>query len=104
MEAYDFVGRVQRMLADAPKGEKRRKKYKCLLCKDDGVIEYVKSFGGLEYRYFAHCTCEKGGEFKYDGSKCKEKSDYRMASIEEILTAEAIAEIRAENESGWNNR
>jgi hypothetical protein len=103
MEAYDFVGRVQRMLADAPKGEKHRKKYKCLLCKDVGVIEYFKSFGGFEYRHFAHCTCEKGGAFKYDGSKCKEKSDYRMASIEEILTAEVIAGIIGESESFQNN-
>lgn len=64
-----------------------KKQPKCFICLDSGIILYKKkTIFGYDAEYAAHCTCEAGNRYVYEGRECKEhKSEYRIASIDEVL-------------------
>lgn len=62
-------------------------KYECLICFDKGFIEYRTVEG---YGYIAHCICNKGKKYEYNGSLCKEKSDYYIPSIYELVDVQEV--------------
>jgi hypothetical protein len=64
---------------------------KCWVCEDSGSILYNKKVNGYDYEFIAHCTCEAGNKYKYDGIKNNEKSLYYVESISDIVDAEILA-------------
>lgn len=79
----------------------------CYICEDKGLIEYRKIIGGFPYRYYAHCTCEQGEKYIYEGNQCSQKSAYRMPEIDEVLTPSMLMELKKENENRyakWKNK
>lgn len=87
---------------DKKQGTSRpRPEPKCFICEDKGLIEYTKLVDNLAYRFYTHCTCEKGLTFSYEGQRCKDKSDYRIPSIDEILPNDFIEEIKSENKKKY---
>jgi hypothetical protein len=93
METYDFMARVDKILKENST-DYTKVTHKCNLCNDEGRIPYYKKIGKIRYEYYAHCICEVGEAFAYEGRECKAKSDYRMPSIKEILAPEAIEETK----------
>ncbi len=64
----------------------------CYICMDNGFVTYTKRENGCNYQYIAHCTCPKGNEWRYDGSKLeKNKSDYYIPHIDAILDTYELA-------------
>lgn len=96
MEPYDFTERVNRILSENRESPIKPPP-KCFICNDEGRIPYFKIINNIRYEIYCHCTCEIGQTFIYEGRYCKDKSPYRMASIEEILTPSAIEELKQTN-------
>lgn len=72
---------------------------KCFICMDEGFILYRKKVRELEGEYIAHCVCQAGEQYSYDGTRCeKKKSPYYIPSIAAELDHESIA---AENLRNW---
>lgn len=44
----------------------------CWICNDTGVILYHKKSSQGEYEYAAHCVCQAGDQYRYNGQQCKE--------------------------------
>jgi hypothetical protein len=84
------------IINEEEKKQKIVKTYNCWICKDDGFVEYEKKVNGRLYKHIAHCICEKGKEFAYDGSTCKHKSPYFIPSIASIFPEDWLKE-EAEN-------
>lgn len=60
---------------------------KCHKCRDRGFVWYLQKFDYGEYQYIAHCTCEKGAKWKYDGTQLeKGGSRYYIPCVDEVLT------------------
>lgn len=71
----------------------------CFICMDTGIVLYKKKTDfGYDAEYAAHCTCAKGIQYRYEGKECKEKSEYRIPSIDEVMNPE---EIQKENFYTW---
>lgn len=64
----------------------------CWICLDDGVVLYQKQVGNTVAEYAAHCTCQAGDDFNYDGTKCeKHKSPYYIPVISQVMSPEQLA-------------
>jgi hypothetical protein len=63
----------------------------CWICNDSGMVIYHKKTDMGEYEYIAHCTCDKGHQYEYDGQQCKVKSSYYIPSVAEVADPEMIA-------------
>jgi hypothetical protein len=64
----------------------------CWICLDEGIIVYNKKEEQSEYEHVAHCICEAGKKYAYDGRMCKDyKSDYYIPSIAEVTDPETVA-------------
>lgn len=60
---------------------------KCDKCKGEGLIYYIKKINGNEYQYVARCSCSKGNEYQYDGTKTrdeKHRSKYYIPTTQEL--------------------
>jgi hypothetical protein len=98
MEVYDFTAKVNKIISENPV-HTLKPTLKCSICNDEGRIQYFKIFYGMKYETYCHCTCEIGKTFIYEGHLHKDKSNYRMASIEEILPPKAIEELKETNKT-----
>ncbi len=73
----------------------------CFICLDLGFVLYRKKVGEYEGEYVAHCTCQAGRDYAYDGTRCeKQKSPYYTASVEEL----DHVGIAAQNLRSWIER
>ena len=71
----------------------------CWICMDLGVILYYKQEGNVKAEYAAHCTCQAGDDFNYDGTKCEiKKSTYYIPVVTQVIDPEQLA---AENFRKW---
>ena len=71
----------------------------CWICMDEGVILYYKQEGNVKAEYAAHCTCQAGDNFNYDGTKCEiKKSTYYIPVVTQVIDPEQPA---AENFRKW---
>jgi len=58
----------------------------CQKCRDDGYVLYWQDINDKPYQYIAYCTCEKGADWMYDGTKVeKGKSKYFIPCVDEVL-------------------
>lgn len=63
----------------------------CWICMDDGVILYTKKVEGRITEYVAHCICEEGEAFSYEG-------EYNwIPSVEEVLDPDEHAKNNLKN-------
>lgn len=76
----------------------------CMICEDKGFISYKKRVFGFDYEFISHCVCEKGKTFEYEGSQCKQPSQYRIPGINEIFHPEILEEIKKENKDKWDKK
>ncbi len=75
---------------------------KCFICMDKGFILYRKKVGEYEGEYVAHCTCQAGEQYAYDGTQCeKQKNPYYIPSVAAELDHVGIA---AQNLRNWIER
>lgn len=75
---------------------------KCFICLDRGFIFYRKKVGESEGEYVAHCTCQAGRDYAYNGTRCeKQKSPYYTASVAKELDHVGIG---AKNFHDWWER
>lgn len=65
---------------------------------DKGIILYQKQVGDIKAEYAAHCTCQAGEAFNYDGTKCEKKSPYYIPVISQVMDP---AQVAAENFRAW---
>lgn len=74
------------------KEEKEIRLPECWICNDTGIVLYRKKTKEGEYEYVAHCTCQAGLPYHYNGMECKkEKSPYYIPSIAEVADPAMIA-------------
>lgn len=57
----------------------------CKACKGTGIVIYRKVINGYPYDYASQCNCQNAIGLDYDGSKCKEKSDYYLAKAVDVF-------------------
>ena len=57
----------------------------CKACRGTGIVIYRKVINGYSYDYAAQCNCQNAVGLDYDGSKCKEKSDYYLAKAIDVF-------------------
>ncbi len=80
------------VIGDTFKDDSRINIPKCWICRDTGIVIYNKKTEQGEYEYVAHCICDEGNKYKYDGQMCKDyKSNYYIPSIAEVTDPETIA-------------
>lgn len=70
----------------------------CFVCMDKGFVTYHKVTDGISYEYAAHCICESGLRYKYNGRNCEKPSDYYVPCISEILDP---VELARQNFNDW---
>lgn len=61
---------------------------------DNGFITYTQEIGGQIGEFVAHCTCEKGEEFNYEGE------NFWIPSVEEVIDPQ---EHTRNNIKNWLN-
>lgn len=66
----------------------------CWICLDSGVVLYTKKVDGYMDEHTAHCICDAGEEFCYEGEY------YWVSSVEEVLD---IDEHAKNNIKHWLN-
>lgn len=88
-EQIDFMEYVKRIAGDKP--QKQREK-KCLICGDTGIIMFTRFSGKRSYEHVAHCICEKGSSYIYEGQLAG--GQYRIPGIDEILSPEDIEKLK----------
>lgn len=73
----------------------------CFICLDRGFVLYRKKVGEYTGEYVAHCTCQRGQSFNYDGTQCEHQSGYRIPCIAEITDQYSVA---TKNFSRWKEK
>ena len=68
----------------------KKNKEICKVCQNKGFLLYKQKNEktGIEYEYLAHCICQNGLKYTFDGYKVKDsrcKSNYYIPSVKEIL-------------------
>jgi len=71
---------------------------KCWVCMDKGYVIYKKMVNNAEQEFLAHCSCQLGVNYSYDGTKCEKPSPYWIPPISEVMDPGKIA---AENFMRW---
>jgi hypothetical protein len=82
---------VEVLMSDKSKEDKEIKLPECWVCMDTGMILYNKKTELGEYEYIAHCICQAGLLYHYDGKECKNKSPYYIPSVAEVADPATIA-------------
>lgn len=61
---------------------------------DKGYVLYHnhRKEKGVIYEFLAHCTCAKGIDYQYDGTKCENrKTDYFIPRVDQVFDKEELA-------------
>jgi hypothetical protein len=63
----------------------------CWICLDSGVVSYTKKVDGYTAEHVAHCICDAGEEFNYEGE------NYWVPSVEEVIDPDEHAKNNIKN-------
>ncbi len=102
-----LLQRYRRITKSNGRVEIRNTEY-CPVCDDKGflILEEPMKIGEdnegnpvtMKYQFVYYCPyCAVGSQYSYEGSQCKERSDYRVPAITEVLPDEAINDIYRKN-------
>jgi len=63
----------------------------CYVCRGKGYIIHTKIINETPYQYVLHCTeCKAGALAKYDGRRCKRKSEYYTEPVTKYYDVEEL--------------
>lgn len=67
----------------------------CFICEDLGFVFYEKEVHEIRYEFISYCTCEKGGQYAYDGRKQKDRpSKFYVPSVIQVFGADGVNKIK----------
>lgn len=71
-----------------------KRKVNCFICMDSGIVKYTQKADGKTYDYIAHCTCQAGNSYRYEGNK------YYIPCIADVINVEEIEKFNRNKYKG----
>lgn len=76
----------------------------CYICENHGGLTYMKKIDGIEYNFFARCTCEYGMKFKYNPDFKRNLREpmgrpYKDITVYDVFDPKEIFEIELYNKT-----